>query len=1115
MKKNDWCGLPVGVNFKQVLKMMKLTAFFLIFCVVQVLAGSAYSQGTQLTLNLKNSTVEDVLLKIEQQSNFVFLYNKDIVNVDQLTNIKVENASIEDVLNKLFADTNVKYHIMDRQIVLSPEYTQQQPKAITGKVTDNNGLPLPGVTVVVKGTTNGTITGADGSYSLTNIPGDAILQFSFIGMKTQEIIVKNQTTIDISLQEENIRIDEVVAIGYGVQKKLTATGSVVSTKGEDIIKSQSPNVINSITGHLAGVIVNNRTGEPGRDDPSIYIRGRSTTGNSDPLIVIDGVERDGFGRLNPNDIESISVLKDASAAIYGARAANGVILVTTKQGKEEKPTFDFSYNQGFSQPTRNPKMADSYTFAKVYNEIEINEGRSSKYTEEELMKFKDGTDPNYPNTDWYDFITKTLTPQHRVNLSVSGGNKSLTYYLSLGELSQDGQFNYGSTQIKRYNLRSNVQVRVNEYLKIGLELAGRYDKNHYPYQDTRGIYSHIFLYQPDWTPYWPGTNYLRPNRDSENIINWVSDACGTDDEKFKGLESTLNFSLDIPKVKGLSISGSANYDTGHNFNKTFQLPTYVYYRDSNTGEYTKGRSGSGTDKANLAETFDEHSTLTVNGKINYDQRFGQHNLGIMLGYEEMHYQYDYLYAYRSDFTSTVLPELFAGNVDKNKQDNDGTSSKTTRRNYFGRVTYDYASKYMAQFIFRYDGSPNFPSNKRWGFFPGISLGWRISEEPFMSNMNFINNLKIRSSYGKMGNDQVQSFQYLTTYKYGNNYVVGDKDVSGLIQSGIPNKNITWEEAKTFNIGFESTLWSGVLGIEFDFFKTRRSNILTKRTVVIPDYTGLTLPDENVGKVDNKGFELQLSHNNDFHGVKCMFKGNISFARNKIIFADEQPAAEKYQKATGRPIGAELYYKAIGIFRDQEDINSYPHLTGARPGDIIYKDANDDDIINSRDMIRVNKTATPEIVYGFTASFNYKSFDLSVLFQGQANAQTYFGNYFPVMSYSLGNFTQWRANNHWSAENTDATMPRPSIENQNNNTESSTQWLVDAGFLRLKNMEIGYNLPKSICERLTLKNMRVYISGNNLLILYDHMKDIGFDPETTDYWYYPQQRTFNIGINLTF
>jgi TonB-linked SusC/RagA family outer membrane protein len=914
--------------------------------------------------------------------------------------------------------------------------------------------------------------------------------------------------------EDTQALDEVVVIGYGTQKKVTLTGSVASVKGEEIIKSPAVNVGNALAGRLSGVTVNNRSGEPGNDDPKIYIRGRSTTGKDDILVIIDGIERDGLGQLNPNDIENITVLKDASAAIYGARAANGVILVTTRRGINARPTINVSFNQGYTQQTRKPKVANSYQYALMYNEIEAGEGRPDRYSAEELQKFRDGSDPYYPDTDWYDFITRKLTPQHRSNLSVAGGSERSQYYISFGEVFQSGHFKDGTTETRQYNLRSNVDTKVTDWLKVSLNLAGRYDKNHYPTFSNWDLYSHIFLDQPDWQPYWPGTDLLYPCRGSESLVNRVNDDGGFIDEEIKVFQSNLTLRVDVPQVKGLWVDLTGSYDTYHTFNRRFDKPTYVYYMNAATGELERGRTAYNADQPVLRNSMTMRTLSYLTAKINYERTFDVHNVAAMLGYEQQQiFQRDF-WAERGGFLSSALPELFAGSSDKTLHNNDGRASQGARQNYYGRFTYDYAGKYLAQLTFRYDGSPNFPTNKRFGFFPSASAGWRISEEPFMKGLDYLNNLKIRGSWGKMGNDLVDAFQYLTAYGYGSPYVIGNKDVNGLVQSGVPNPNITWETAVTWNAGLDAQLWNGLLGVEFDYFKTRRSDILTKRSAIIPDYTGLVLPDENIGIVDNKGFELVLTHDHSIGDLKYRLSGNVSFARNKVIFSDEQPAAEPYQLATGKPIDAQLYYISLGIFRDEADVNSYPHFLNARPGDIKYEDVNGDGNLDSRDQVRFGETKTPEITYGLAASLEYKSFDLSLLFQGQENAQVYFGGYFPVMSYSLGNFSTYRWENHWTPANTGATMPRASLDAGNNNVQS-THWLFDSGFLRLKNVELGYSFPKRLCGKLSMQNIRLSLSANNLFILYDHMKEAGYDPEADDYWYYPQQRTFNAGINITF
>jgi TonB-linked SusC/RagA family outer membrane protein len=1023
-----------------------------------------------------------------------------------------------------------------------------QERTVTGTVTDDTGAEMPGVNVVLKGTTLGTATNANGTYTLS-IPAtqsNVVLVFSFIGYQNSEEVVGERTAIDIKMQVAVSSLAEVVVVGYGTQSKATVTGAVVAIEGKELLKNRTPNVINSLTGQIPGVFVNNRSGEPGKENPSIFIRGKSTTGDAAPLFIIDGVQRYDLGILNPNDIESMSVLKDASAAIYGARAANGVILVTTKRGKKGKPVFDFSYNSGFSQPTRSPKMADSYTFAQVFNENITNPLRDagqpavspSLYTDEQLQKFREGKEYGYQTVNWYEEMTRTLTPLHQFNISASGGSDAVSYYVAMGQLTQKGNFEHGSTEVKRYNFRSNIDVKLTDYLKAGLDLSGRLDDRNYPGRinaqgqpDTRGVYSHMYLYRPFWTVYWPGTDYLTPNRDSENVVNWVSGNSGTMNESYKALESRLHFDLTIPGVEGLSVRGSFNYDIGYTHRKVWTTPTYVHTRTEPTPGnyvYTRVRSGSSAALASLGEYFEQRTQPTLNSQINYERSFGSHNLGVMVGYEQMKYNINNFQASRTDFPITALDQLDAGSLDKNKQANSGSAFVTSRQNYFGRVSYDYSRKYLAQLIFRYDGSPQFPKNRRWGFFPGASIGWRITEESFMDNLTAIDELKLRASYGEMGNDNISAFQYINAYKYGNNYVVGNNDVIGLVSAGEPNPNVTWETAKTANIAFDLSMWGGALSATLEYFKTTRSDILIGRTALVPDYVGIPiLPDENFGEAENKGFELSLNHTRTVNKLTYSIGGNLSYARNKVIVGSEPPLAEPYQALKGKPIGANLVYRAIGIFSSTEEVNAYPHMPNAKPGDIKYEDVNNDNMLNSRDRIRLDETPTPQWVYAINASVKYANFDLSILFQGQEGAISNFYEtldnlqdknfYFPIMNPNgLGNFLQWRADGRWTYENTNATQPRADVNNGNNNTTNpSTHWIFDAAFLRLKNVELGYSLPAALSKKVRLQNVRVYVNGNNLLLLKDSMKELGFDPETTDYWYYPNQRTFNIGANITF
>ena len=1108
---------------KQNWLVMKLTAILLLSACLQV-SATGFSQN--ITLSERNVPLQKVFKQIHKQTGYQFFYEDEILNKAGRVNIRVKNVPLQQVLAICFKDAPLTYTIENNAIIVKPKNAvlvfdpQQISMNITGTVKDQKGNALAGVSVIVKGTKKGTSTAADGSFNIEANTGD-VLEFSMVGYRKKSITIEQSQNLTVVMEIEATLGNEVVVVGYGTQKKATLTGSVTEVKGADIVKSPAINVASSLAGQLPGVIINSPSGEPGRNDPSIFIRGMSTTGNTSPLVIIDGVERGGLGQLNPNDIETISVLKDASAAIYGAQSANGVILVTTKKGKQgSAPQINFSYNEGLSQPTRNPIMADSYTFARVSNEINAQQNLAPAYSDTDLEKYRRGNDPDFPNTDWYKFIVRNWTPQHRANLSVSGGKNGTTYFLSFGQVYQDGQYNFGTENIKQYNLRANIDVQVTKSLKVGVNLAGRVDNNHFPttdapYRSANELNSHIFLYQPNWQPYWPGTKDPQPLRGSENILNWVNDNAGYQTQKVNTFQSTGYINWQLPWVKGLSVEGSGSYDPNSVFVKTFLKPDYVYYKDPSTGELIQGRSGVGTDEATLDDNISLGSLLYLTTKIHYDGKFGLHNIKALLGYEQTSTYGNFVEAYRSNFPSTVLPQIFAGSSDPTQQSNNGSASQTARQSEFGRINYDYAGKYLAEFTMRRDGSPNFPANKRWGYFPSASAGWRLSEEEFMKKYTFINELKLRASYGIMGNDLVSAFQYLTTYGYGNNYVIGGSNVIGLVQTGVPNPNITWETAKTGNVGLDATLWNGLLGVTFDYFQTRRSDILTTAASVVPGYTGLTLPDENIGIVDNKGFELILTHTNNQHKFQYNFSANLAFSRNKVIYGNAQPGLEKYQLAKGHPIGSGLYYNAIGIFKDTTDINSLPHLPGTVPGDIKYADINHDGTIDSRDQILVDQTNIPQMTFGFNSSFRYKGFDLSILLQGQADAKQFFGGYFPVMSYSLGNFLNWRANGRWTPANTNATMPRASYEVMNNNTINSTQWLINAGFLRVKNVSLGYNLPQNNLKRIGIQSLRLSVSASNLFLIYDHMKALGFDPETTDYWYYPPQRVISFGVNVTF
>lgn len=1105
---------------EKILLKMKLTAAIFLFCLASV-SASTYAQNTRLDISSKGKSIVELFREIEEKSEFYFFYQKEDLKEMNDVSVDVKNATVMEILDKVLAGTNLDYKVVDRYIVVRKSgdtfgeniiTAQQQQRAISGKVTDTRNQPLPGVTVVVKGTTQGTVTNADGEYTLSNIPANTTLQFSFVGMKTTEVVVGSQTSISVAMEEETIGIDEVVAIGYGTQKRVNLTGAVATANGEELTQSPSVSLSNSFAGRLPGIIATNRSGEPGNDVAGLLIRGKSTLGSTSPLIVIDGVwGRSGYDQIDPRDIESVSVLKDASAAIYGAQAANGVILITTKRGKTGKPTINYTYNQGITQPTRLPELADAASYAELYNDLLNAQGQNDKFSAEEIQKFRDGSDPlNYPNTDWIDATLKNFSTQSQHNLSLRGGNEMVKYYLSGNYSNQESMFKHGITNYNTFGIRSNIDANVTENIKISVDLSVQQQDKMYPNAGTGTIMNSMWRNYPFLVDRYsnglPGTGIER----GENPVVMATDATGYRKTKVNRYQSTVSFDIKIPQVKGLGIDGFFAYDKTHNYYKNFSKPWYVYMYNQSTSTYDEKLGGSVTNPQ-LTEQYTYSSRWTANAKIKYERRFDEHSINSFIAMEQTENNSNYFSAFRKNYLSDAIDQLYAG--DENNQEADGSASESARRNYFGRVSYGFQDKYLLDFNFRYDGSSNFPEDKRWGFFPGVSVGWRISEEKFLGNLtDKINNLKLRASYGKMGNDDIDPFQYLATYSFTSGYFLGadQNSVKGILQGVTPNPYITWEVAKTLNLGLDGEFWDGLFGVNLDVFKTERSNILTKRNASIPVYTGLVLPSENIGVVENKGFELALSHKNTIDQLKYEVSGNIGFARNKIVDIDEAENAQTWQMQTGHVMGTSLYYQATGIYRTQEEIDATPHPSGTRIGDLIYKDVNDDKKIDSKDMVRMDRTNTPEIVYGLNLSLGYKQFDMGILFQGQARAW----QYIYLQSGLQGNTLKDLIENRYTEDNPNSKYPNLTSYTSEVSGYQSTFWLKDASFLRLKNLEIGYNLPSSLLNKVHIEALRFYVSGYNLLT-FDKLK--WFDPEgnSTTAAFYPQNRIFNIGLNLTF
>lgn len=998
---------------------------------------------------------------------------------------------------------------------------------ITGNVVAGD-KPVEGATILVKGGTTSTLSDAAGNFAI-NASGNATLVVSYVGYEDQEIKVANRNSITVSLQLTNQQLGEVVVVAYGTQKKATLTGSVSTVKGSEVAKSPAPNVTSSLQGRLPGLIANQRSGQPGSESMQILIRGTgsipSNAGSfgdllslNAPLVIIDGVPRssEDLARLNPQDIEGFSVLKDGSAAIYGARAANGVILVTTKVGTKGKADFSFSYNYAINQPTKVVDVLDAPTFAEVYNEGGYyRTGRNAsywnnpQYKPEQIQKMRDGSDPILnPNTDW---IGLTLHNSHvkNLNFQVNGGSDKIRYLLSFGSLQQDGNFTGTTMLYKQYNFRAKFDIELVNNLIIGANISGTL-KNR-DYAGGGGIdWYNILGANPTIVAVYPN-GLIGPGRLGLNPL--LNDQRGYQKASDNPLFSTFTASYKVPFIQGLRFDGSFNYDMRNQFTKNWSVPYYFYEFNTITNNYDK-KSGSATN-ASLTDNYQKWTTQLSNVRASYEKTIlADHHISAMLGWEQQKNTFSSASAGRRNFLSPSLPQLDQGSIAAADQSVSGTATLTANNNYFGRLNYDFRSKYLFEFLFRVDGSEIFPENNRYGFFPGASAGWRLSEEKFIKdNFSFVDQLKLRASYGELGNNRVASFQYLQSFSLGQNVVFGTADAPGIYSSLLSNPDITWERAKKFDLGLEASLWKGKLGIDFTYWLQRRNNILFARNLSVPVTFGFpNLPTQNIGKVNSNGYELVLStHGNITNGLTYRLSGNVAYNNNKAVYLDEVPPAFDYQKRTGKPVFTELYYKADGIYNTAEELNSSVHHPNSQVGDIKIVDLNNDKKIDGNDRYRPEFSAIPKYVFGLTSDFQYKNFDLNIFLQGQAGVRNYDPNAAFLGGTDFTNASVWRATDRWTESNPNGTMPRSDAYQPGN----TTFFLLDGTFVRLKTIELGYNISQSILQKTrVLKNVRVYVSAFNLATWAKEIK--WTDPEFNGgYFNYPPSRVINFGATIKF
>lgn len=1116
----------------QLIRKMRTTLLLLTVFVSSVFASGVRSQEAKVSFAIRNAPLIEVIRSIEKQTDYLFVYDKNKIDLTRKVDIVAQNRPVAEVLSGLFTNTNVTYATEGNNIILLPKGEIQQRKiTVQGRITDTSGASLPGVTVVVKGTTNGTVADADGNYRLSNIPEGAVLSFSFVGMKAQEISVEKDKVLNVVMEQETVGIGEVVAIGYGTQRKATLSGSVTSVKGDELEKMPSLNVTNSLAGSIAGLVAVGQSGEPGADYSTLYIRGRSTLNDNSPLIVVDGVPNRSLERLDPATIESVTILKDASGAIYGSQAANGVILVTTKRGSLEKFSVTANVSSGWSQPTKIPTMTNSAEYAELANEVMAYRGKNPAYSADAIQKYQSGSDPwNYPNNNWFNEVLKPWSFQNISNITMTGGSENLRAFVSVSTRSQDGFFKNSASKYNQQDLRTNIDKKVNKYINLSLDFSFRIENRDFPTASSSSIFRDLITALPMQIARWPNGMSgppLDPTTQNNPVVQATPDAGVNHGENYVfNINSKLN--IIVPGIDGLTFTATGSLDRYLNYSKNFSKRYELYSWDGTSLDEKNlpVLTGNLYGKSNLSQELDVTKQYLVNAYFQYQKKIADaHQVNVTAGAEIIENNYNWFSASRLNFTQNYPAELNFGDV--NQQYAEGSNPGTNRwQNLFGRVNYTFRDKYIAEFVWRYQGSSKFAPQTRWGFFPGLSLAYRLSEESFWKNSNIsnlISDVKLRSSYGKTGNDLIPPYQFFSLYnKSIFSFVTGDGVYHPIYYEALAgNAKAQWEEANQFNAGIDLSLLHSRLSITADYFNDLRTKILISQTASVPEMTGTSgiLPKINLGKVRNHGVDFEIAWHDKVGKLFYSIGLNGLYAQNKVLFFDEAEGSLPWQKQTGYPMQSGLYYIAKGIFHNQAEIDAYPHIAGARPGDVIFEDVSGDGKIDGNDMKRIYKNIVPTLTGGLSFNLKYAGFDLSVLFQGQAGAVRYV-----QYTGSAGgqNYFQTFYDNRWTENNPNANWPRTFNRNDEywvSSSNPNTFWLRKTDFIRLKNVELGYTVPEKLCNKIGLSDVRISVGGMNLLTYAPDMKD--FDPELEPKGDgfagegYPIQRIINTGITVKF
>ncbi|WP_251807984.1 TonB-dependent receptor [Arenibacter sp. H213] len=1127
---------------------MKLTAFFLFVFMLQINA-TTYSQNTRISLEMNDVKLSEVLSRIETISEFKFFVDTQKIDVKITVDIKADRERISDILDKLFTGTNITYEVRKKQILLKkPDVVptklkttnydqsyiqiQELQQNVMGTVMDNEGIPLSGANILEKGTTNGTQADFDGNFSIDLKDNNAILVVSYVGFATKEIDVMQQTNLNIILEESSAGLDEVVVVGFGTQKKLNLTGAVSSIGSEDLENRPITSASQALQG-MQGVYINQVGGQPGNDAATIRVRGVGTLNDNNPLILVNGIEFS-MNDLNPNDIESITVLKDAaSAAIYGSRAANGVVLVTTKKGSQ-KSEITYSSSVGIQEVISLPRVIkDPIRWMELYSQAQLNFGTSENalvFPQSLIDEYSTGmqTDPyTYPSNDWHDIMFDPAL-MHEHNLRFTGGSDKTSFSLSLGLLDQNGVLR--STDSERYTANLNVSSVMNKSITIGGTFNVSHKTRNEPVVGITEIMEMIFKAQSYHPAKLEDGNYgmnffdIPGHRRFRNPLALADEG----DSNIRGLKLFLNTYAEIKLPFNIDYKLNLGYTNDAQRRKIF-TPRIVLY-DAKTKEPTQIQAGGNPfvtfqgQERGVDQRDDESQNLTVVNTLNWNKAFSDDtDLSILLGNSYEKFDRSFFTASNEGYLSNNLYELNAGSTNPVVS---GTSTESTLISYFGRANYVLDSKYLFEANFRYDGSSKFAKGNKWGFFPSVSAGWRLNEEQFLKDVDWLGQLKVRTSWGQLGNERIGLFRYLDLIAPGQDYIFGGNINPGTAVLVDNDDEISWETTTISNFGIDATFLGGKFSTSIEYFNKTTKDVL--RPVGIPSQVGsLGGPIRNIGSIENKGVEIALGHRNILGDFRYDVSGNFTYITNKVVDLNGEIILEDLSSdgrgpfnitEEGKPINQFYLYQADGLFQSQEEIDSHA-FQGAdtQPGYIKFKDLDNNGVIDQNDRVADGNTI-PKYTYSFNIKLAYKNLSLNTFWQGVGDVQTYnkhvtgvpfwFGTALPV---------GW-ANDSWTPDNRDAGFPIITRYQDTQNTlfRDSNYWLLDASYLRLKNIQLTYDFKQELLTKIGLNKLSIFCNAQNLLT-FTSLKD--FDPETellgNNFYNYPSTKIYTLGFNLSF